>query len=195
MRISFRSFYAFSAFVSNALHLAFIVLVGFNAMGCRDSSQDSPDSSITSQNAASSDNVVTSDNAAEQGSVQRETKPLDLPSSEPAPGVPGQSGVASARSNVSREEFILRISMNAQDYIKRKQNNYQQAYLLVGKSTESGFDSSAIEFVEDYFPSKQYQIRINGIRAIVPRELVNDLHEATIDIEEGSDKLIVRKYR
>lgn len=116
----------------------------------------------------------------------------------------GASGINSDLSDVStrldppkisRSDFVIRLSISAREQLLEETKKPGNAYLLVGKVTTTNDDWQHISFVDYYEPDRQYQFRTNGVKILVPRELVNRLHNATIDLDSDSKQYFVTLAR
>lgn len=96
---------------------------------------------------------------------------------------------------ISRQDFIIRVSLPARELLLEQTKKPGNSYLLVGKVTPTTDDWQHISFVDLYDPDRQYQFRTNGVKILVPRELVNRLHNATIDLEPNSKEYFVTLAR
>jgi hypothetical protein len=92
---------------------------------------------------------------------------------------------------VSRNDFVVRLSIPAREQLLEETKKPGKSYLLVGKVTPTTDDWRHVSFVDFYEPDRQYQFRTNGVRILVPRELVNRLHNATIDLDSVSKQYFV----
>lgn len=117
---------------------------------------------------------------------------------------PGASGINTDLSDVStrldppkisRSDFVIRLSLSAREQLLEETKKPGNAYLLVGKVTTTKDDWQHISFVDYYEPDRQYQFRTNGVKILVPRELVNRLHNATIDLDSDSKRYFVTLAR
>lgn len=96
---------------------------------------------------------------------------------------------------ISRQDFVIRVSLSAREQLLEQTKKPGNSYLLVGKVTPTSDDWQHISFVDLYDPDRQYQFRTNGVKILVPRELVNRLHNATIDLEPNSKEYFVTLAR
>ncbi|MFN7875315.1 MAG: hypothetical protein ACK5PB_08360 [Pirellula sp.] len=96
---------------------------------------------------------------------------------------------------ISRSDFVIRLSLSAREQLLEETKKPGNAYLLVGKVTTTKDDWQHISFVDYYEPDRQYQFRTNGVKILVPRELVNRLHNATIDLDSDSKRYFVTLAR
>lgn len=96
---------------------------------------------------------------------------------------------------ISRSDFVVRLSLSAREQLIEETKKPGKAYLLVGKVTTTKDDWQHISFVDYYEPDRQYQFRTNGVKILVPRELVNRLHNATIDLDSDSKQYFVTLAR
>lgn len=96
---------------------------------------------------------------------------------------------------ISREDFVVRLSIPAREYLLEYTKKPGNSFVLVGKVTPTVDDWQHISFVEFYEPDRQFQFRTNGVKILVPRELVNRLHNATIDLDAESKRLFVTLAR
>ncbi|MCU0710995.1 MAG: hypothetical protein MUC43_02970 [Pirellula sp.] len=113
-------------------------------------------------------------------------------------GVSQEQGDLSNRwdpPKISRQDFVIRVSLEAREQLLEQTKKPGNAYLLIGKVTPTTDDWQHISFVDFYEPERQYQFRTNGVKILVPRELVNRLHNATIDLDPDSKEYFVTLAR
>lgn len=96
---------------------------------------------------------------------------------------------------ISRSDFVIRLSIPAQEKLLEETKKPGRSYLLVGKVTPTTDDLQNISFVDFFEPDRQFQIRANGVKILVPLELVNRLHNATIDLDPDSKQYFVTLAR
>jgi len=96
---------------------------------------------------------------------------------------------------ISRENFVIKLSIPARELLLDLTKKPGNSYLLVGKVTPTRDDWQHISFVDFYEPDRQFQFRTNGVKILVPRELVNRLHNATIDLDPEGKQLFVNLAR
>ena len=129
---------------------------------------------------------------------------LDPGGSDQKASPPGANGVNSELSDVStrldppkvsRSDFVIRLSIPAREQLLEDIKKPGKSYLLVGKVTPTADDWRHISFVDFYEPDRQFQIRTNGVKILVPRELVNRLHNATIDLDSDTKQYFVTLAR
>lgn len=92
---------------------------------------------------------------------------------------------------VTRENFAMRVAIAAREPLLEQTSRVEKSFVLVGKVTPTVDDWHHIEFVDFYDQDRQFQFRTNGIKILVPRELVNRLHNATIDWDASSKRFFV----
>jgi hypothetical protein len=80
-----------------------------------------------------------------------------------------------------------------QDYFRREQSARDGKYLVLGSAVDGKVDLSAILWEETYNPGRYYQIRVNGIKILVRRDLVNAIHNSTIELDPQSNNILVQR--
>ena len=155
--------------------------------------------------------MVGSNTSSSNSTPSSPTKP---PNSEPPtldPGGsgqkssgPGAAGISANLSDVStrfdppkvsRSDFVIRLSIPAREQLLEEMKKPGKSYLLVGKVTPTTDDWQHISFVDFYEPDRQFQFRTNGVKILVPLELVNRLHNATIDLDSDNKEYFVTLAR
>lgn len=96
---------------------------------------------------------------------------------------------------ISRENFVIKLSIPARELLLELTKKPGNSFLLVGKVTPTADDWQHISFVDFYEPDRQFQFRTNGVKILVPRELVNRLHNATIDLDSEGKRFFVTLAR
>lgn len=155
--------------------------------------------------------MVGSNTSSGASTPQLPTQPPDSEPPIPDPGGNAQkgSGLGAAGINtdlsdvstrldhpkVSRSDFVIRLSIPAREQLLEEMKKPGKSYLLVGKVTPTTDDWQHISFVDFYEPDRQFQFRTNGVKILVPRELVNRLHNATIDLDSDSKQYFVTLAR
>jgi hypothetical protein len=183
-------------FRSGRTTIASVLLLGFALSGCETSSTTD---SVMNSNRESS--------APPPGTNQLPiADPVKLssggnPAQEVATNLSGVSQEQGDLSNrwdppkISRQDFVIRVSLEAREQLLEQTKKPGNAYLLIGKVTPTTDDWQHISFVDFYEPERQYQFRTNGVKILVPRELVNRLHNATIDLDPDSKEYFVTLAR
>jgi hypothetical protein len=115
-----------------------------------------------------------------------------LPSHSDAPLSEARQ-VEASPPTISREEFSIRLSQEVQDYFRREQSARDGKYLVLGSAVDGKVDLSAILWEETYNPGRYYQIRVNGIKILVRRDLVNAIHNSTIELDPQSNNILVQR--
>jgi len=161
--------------------------------------------------------VVDPEQAGDSGSSEHRdaaasTSPksaLGLETSEPAPSgsrissakLPSQSDaplsedrqMEASPPKISREEFSIRLSQEVQEYFRREQSARDGNYVVLGSVVGGKVDLNAILWEDTYNPGRYYQIRFNGIKILVRRDLVNAIHNSTIELDPPSNNIRVQR--
>jgi hypothetical protein len=195
-----------------------IIATGCESSSTIDSVMNSPDNvnTPTAHNATGASDtgfgeMVGSSQSSNTSSPQPPTHPANtetaksdaVDSNSNGPGL-GAAGINTDLSDVStrldpprvsRSDFVIRLSLPAREQLLEESKKPGNSYLLVGKVTTTNDDWQYISFVDYYEPDRQYQFRTNGVKILVPRELVNRLHNATIDLDADSKQYFVTLAR
>lgn len=199
------------------------LVVGIISTGCESSStidsvMNSPDkanspaaNNATGASGAGFGEMVGGNQSSSTSPPRSPTLPANAESAKSGAGesLPNGSGLGAAGINtdlsdvstrldppkVSRSDFVIRLSISAREQLLEETKSPGKSYLLVGKVTTTKDDWQHISFVDYYEPDRQYQFRTNGVKILVPRELVNRLHNATIDLDPDSKQYFVTLAR
>lgn len=171
-----------------------LLLAGCDSDSTIDSVMNSSDASARTKNESSEPSSGQPSRAATEGPVggagmggTRQSM-ADVPFSAADRGDVASGG---DQPRVTRENFSMRVSLAAREPLLEHISRVEKSFVLVGKVTPTVDDWQHIDFVDFYDQDRQFQFRTNGIKILVPRELVNRLHNATIDWDASGKRFYV----
>ncbi|XZE18097.1 hypothetical protein SH449x_003381 [Pirellulaceae bacterium SH449] len=173
--------------------------------GCEsDSTIDSVMNSSSDQTGAKSDSQWQSSDAKTEAGITGSPAVGVSGATAGGAGMQSMAGIQSVTGNqsdmairvdqprVTRDNFSVRVSIAARERLLEQTDRLEKSFVLVGRVTPTVDDWQHIEFVDFYDQDRQFQFRTNGIKILVPRELVNRLHNATIDWDASSKNFFVK---
>jgi len=179
-------------------HRLLICTIPISLIGCEEPAVVPPKHSNASGSVEHPNSVVpASPNSANRFAT---SQPADLDSAINSAQLPSQSGsplsedrqVEASPPKISREEFSIRLSQEVQEYFRREQSARDGNYVVLGSVVDGKVDLSAVLWEDTYNPGRYYQIRVNGIKILVRRDLVNAIHNSTIELDPQSNNILVQ---